>query len=88
MNIVFVNYHDFTSNSAIHISRLADELVAAGDSCAVIVPRNAETVSLIGTPTFQALDARTATQPRGCVFPTELRRRSSTPGRRARTCAS
>ena len=68
MNIVFVNYHDFTSNSAIHISRLADELAAAGDSCAVVVPGHAETVSLVGAPTFQALDVRTALD-EGLHFP-------------------
>ena len=30
VNVVFVNYHDFTSNSAVHIGGLADELSAAG----------------------------------------------------------
>ena len=56
MNVAFVNYHDFTSNSAVHIARLADELTAAGDECAVLVPGNPETITLLGKHRFQALD--------------------------------
>ena len=44
MNVVFVNYHDFTSNSAIHIFNLANELVGLGVDCAVGVPGNPATV--------------------------------------------
>ena len=60
MNIVFVNYDDFTSNSAVHIFNLANELVDRGAGCAVVVPGDPATVGLIGEPRFQALDFRDA----------------------------
>ncbi len=60
MNVAFVNYHDFSSNSAIHISRLADELVRAGDGCIVVVPGNTATIDLVGGHSFQALDFHAA----------------------------
>jgi glycosyltransferase involved in cell wall biosynthesis len=60
MNVAFVNYHDFTSNSAVHIARLADQLVAAGDDSAVLVPGSPETVRLLGEHRFRALDFRQA----------------------------
>jgi glycosyltransferase involved in cell wall biosynthesis/2-polyprenyl-3-methyl-5-hydroxy-6-metoxy-1,4-benzoquinol methylase len=49
---VFVNYHDFTSNSAIHILNLANHLVDLGHECVVCVPEDAETVRLQGTASF------------------------------------
>src|SRR5258705_7484032 len=55
MNIVFVNYHNFKSNSAIHIFNLANELHDLGHDCAVLVPDAPETVSAIGIPRFAAL---------------------------------
>ena len=61
MNVVFVNYQDFTSNSAVHIFNLANELVGLGAGCAVGVPGDPATIELLGTPQFQALgfnDAR------------------------------
>jgi glycosyltransferase involved in cell wall biosynthesis len=60
VNVVFVNYYDFTSNSAIHIFNLANELAAMGAGCAVAVPDRASTVERIGVPAFQALDFRAA----------------------------
>ena len=60
MNVVFVNYHDFTSNSAVHIFNLANELVDLGVGCAVAVPGNPATIELIGAPRFQALGFRDA----------------------------
>ncbi len=60
MNVAFVNYHDFTSNSAVHIARLADELTAAGDDCAVLVPGSPETIAILGEHRFQALDFQRA----------------------------
>ena len=60
MNIVFVNYYDFTSNSAIHIFNLANEFAAMGAGCAVAVPDKASTVERIGLPAFQPLDFRAA----------------------------
>jgi glycosyltransferase involved in cell wall biosynthesis len=60
MNVVFVNYHDFTSNSAIHISNLANELESSGASCAVVVPGDPETVDLLGEHRYLALDYHAA----------------------------
>lgn len=56
MNVVFVNYHDFTSNSAIHIFHLANSLVDLGVQCAVCIPGAASTVSAVGEPAFQVVD--------------------------------
>jgi glycosyltransferase involved in cell wall biosynthesis len=44
MNILFIHYHHFRSNSAIHIVNLARELRARDHDCAVCVPFGAETV--------------------------------------------
>lgn len=55
MNVLFVNYQDFTSNSAIHIFNLANELTGLGVYCAVGVPGDPATIGLLGTPRFQAL---------------------------------
>src|SRR5262249_22756753 len=60
VNVAFVNYHDFTSNSAIHITRLAGELVGSGDGCAVVVPGNTDTIDLFGEQPFGVLDYRSA----------------------------
>jgi glycosyltransferase involved in cell wall biosynthesis len=60
VNVVFVNYFDFTSNSAVHIFNLANELAAQGAGCAVAVPSDPGTVELIGEHRFQALDFRAA----------------------------
>jgi glycosyltransferase involved in cell wall biosynthesis len=56
MNVLFANYHDFTSNSAIHIFNLAEQLSRLGDTCSVAVPSDPESVSCIGSPTFAAID--------------------------------
>ena len=55
MNVLFVNYHDFTSNSVVHIFNLANELTGLGVDCAVGVPGDPATIGLLGTPRFQAL---------------------------------
>ena len=60
MNVLFVNYYDFTSNSAIHLFNLANELERAGVACAVAVTEDPDGVELLGAPRFQALDLRTA----------------------------
>jgi len=60
VNVLFVNYYDFTSNSAIHLFNLANELDRAGADCAVAVTQDPAAVELIGTPRFQALDFREA----------------------------
>jgi glycosyltransferase involved in cell wall biosynthesis len=68
VNVAFVNYHDFTSNSAVHIARLADELAAAGDECTVLVPRGPETIAILGEHRFQVLDFQRARE-HGLAFP-------------------
>ena len=55
MNILFVNYRDFTSQSAIHLFYLANHLMELGVDCAVCVPDNPQSVRFIGTPRFQTL---------------------------------
>jgi len=58
MNVVFVNYHSFTSNSAVHIFNLANHLVELGTDCAVCVLDEKETVRSIGKPRFLNLNFR------------------------------
>lgn len=53
MNILFVNYGDFTTNSLNHIAGFAKELAAAGHACAVAVPRGKETVAVVPDPRFE-----------------------------------
>ena len=49
MNVLFVLYHDFTSNSAFQVHCLANELVKLGYVCSVAVPGNKESVARIGS---------------------------------------
>ncbi len=43
-NILFVLYGDFTSNSAYHVTALANQLIERGYDCVVAVPEHAETI--------------------------------------------
>ncbi len=52
MNILFVNYGDFTTNSLNHIGGFANTLSAAGHACIVAVPRGKDTVAHIANPLF------------------------------------
>ena len=52
MNILFVNYGDFTTNSLNHIAGFANALCAAGHACVVAVPSAKETISAIRDPLF------------------------------------
>ncbi|MBV9770595.1 MAG: glycosyltransferase [Bryobacterales bacterium] len=52
LNVLFVLYHDFTANSAVHVFHLANHLTKLGPSCAVAVPNNPESVSVLGSPDF------------------------------------
>ncbi|MEC0264316.1 glycosyltransferase family 4 protein [Paenibacillus anseongense] len=56
MNILFVNYHDFSSNSAIHIFNFANNLVNMNVDCVVCVPNNKESIHLIGKANFEVFD--------------------------------
>lgn len=63
MNILFVLYHDFQANSAIHVHSFANELVRFGHCVGVAVPKNKETSSNLGegfysTATFSEIDGR------------------------------
>jgi glycosyltransferase involved in cell wall biosynthesis len=58
VNILFVNYHDFSSNSAIHIYHYANHLVEKGLDCGVCVPRNKESIEVIGTAKFAIYNFR------------------------------
>ncbi|HEX2851868.1 MAG TPA: glycosyltransferase [Opitutaceae bacterium] len=70
MNILFVNYGDFTTNSLNHISGFANTLTTRGHACIVAVPAGRETISAIPHPlflgvTFDALLAKPAAFPDG-----------------------
>jgi glycosyltransferase involved in cell wall biosynthesis len=54
LNILFVNYGDFTTNSLNHIGGFANTLCAAGHACVVVVPQQKETLAHILNPLFIA----------------------------------
>lgn len=54
MNILFVNYGDFTTNSLNHIGGFANWLVSRGHSCVVAVPDGRDTLGAVHQPRFRA----------------------------------
>ncbi|MFM9953529.1 MAG: hypothetical protein ACKVVO_05700, partial [Opitutaceae bacterium] len=54
MNILFVNYGDFTTNSLNHIAGFANTLCAAGHVCIVAVSQDKATVAHLPAPLFIA----------------------------------
>jgi glycosyltransferase involved in cell wall biosynthesis len=66
LNILFVLYGSFASNSALHVAALANELAAAGHACAVAVPHDATTLSHLQQPRFRGLSHADAE--RGVTF--------------------
>lgn len=54
MNILFVNYGDFTTNSLNHIAAFASALDAQGHDCAVAIAGDKGTLSAISAPKFRA----------------------------------
>jgi glycosyltransferase involved in cell wall biosynthesis/SAM-dependent methyltransferase len=48
LNILFVLYYDFSSNSAVHVHHFANNLVKLGLDCIVAVPDNKTSVSGLG----------------------------------------
>ncbi|NJR69803.1 MAG: methyltransferase domain-containing protein [Synechococcales cyanobacterium CRU_2_2] len=56
MNILFVLYHDFSSNSAVHVHHFANGLIELGMDCVVAVPRHLETISILSSPRYQILE--------------------------------
>ena len=68
MNILFVNYGDYTTNSLNHIGGFANSLSAAGHACVVAVPTRKDTLSAIADPLFiPALYSEVLAQP--SLFP-------------------
>lgn len=51
-NVLFILYHDFTANSAVHVYHWANELSDRGISCMVAVPDNPETIDVLGKARF------------------------------------
>ncbi len=54
MNILFINYGDFTTNSLNHIGGFANTLCASGHACVVAVPDRKETLQHLADPLFIA----------------------------------
>ena len=54
MNILFVNYGDFTTNSLNHIGGFANWLCGQGHACIVTVPDKPETLAVVPSPRFAA----------------------------------
>jgi glycosyltransferase involved in cell wall biosynthesis len=52
VNILFVNYGDFATNSLNHIGAFANSLSRDGHSCIVAVPRNRESIKILDNPLF------------------------------------
>lgn len=52
VNILFVNYGDFTTNSLNHIGGFANELCTLGNACIVAVPKGKSTLRVIPGPLF------------------------------------
>jgi len=52
LNLLFVNYGDFTTNSLNHIGGFANTLSAAGHACAVAVPDGLETLRHVADSLF------------------------------------
>ena len=65
-NVLFALYHDFTSNSAVHVFHLANRLSAMGLSCKVAVPENPDTLSVLGRAEFGVLEF--GELPNGVIF--------------------
>jgi glycosyltransferase involved in cell wall biosynthesis len=55
VNILFVNYGDFTTNSLNHIGGFARVLAEEGHACAVAVPSGKDTLSAVTNPSFTAV---------------------------------
>ena len=67
LNVLFVLYHDFTSNSAVHVFHWANELCARGVACIVAVPDNPDTLRALGPAEFGVL--KFDDLPDGAIFP-------------------
>lgn len=54
-NILFVLYHDFTANSAVHVHNFANRLVDSGHSVAVAIPERDDSGSALGEQNYRVL---------------------------------
>jgi glycosyltransferase involved in cell wall biosynthesis len=54
-NILFVLYHDFSANSAVHVHNFANQLAASGHGVAVAIPDGDETGSALGEQRYTVL---------------------------------
>lgn len=55
MNVLFVNYGNYTTNSLNHIGGFAGILTRQGHACAVAVPGDKDTIKVIADPQFIAV---------------------------------
>ena len=71
-NILFVLYHDFSANSAVHVHNFANQLAAVGHSTAVAIPEDADRGAGLGEQnyTVHRFDQVDSEWPR--VFPNGL----------------
>jgi glycosyltransferase involved in cell wall biosynthesis len=54
-NILFVLYHDFSANSAVHVHNFANQLAAMGHATAVAIPKDKDTGSGLGPQDYPVL---------------------------------
>ena len=54
-NILFVLYHDFSANSAVHVHNFANQLAALGHSTAVAIPEDKDMGSSLGPQDYSVL---------------------------------
>lgn len=62
LNILFILHGSFSSNSALHVAALANELTKHAHDCAVAVPHDLETISHHERPAFRGLTFAEAEQ--------------------------
>lgn len=56
LNVLFVLYHDFRSNSAVHVHHFANNLANLGCDCVVSVPKRKNTISEIGNNLYKVTE--------------------------------
>jgi GT2 family glycosyltransferase/glycosyltransferase involved in cell wall biosynthesis len=69
VNLLFVNYGDFTTNSLNHIAGFASALTARGHACAVAVSHGKDTLRVIPNPNFRAVTYEEALADPAGLFP-------------------
>ena len=87
-NILFVLYHDFSANSAVHVHNFANQLAGSGHSVAVAIPNGDDTGSALGEQHYSVLAYHEVDGNWTRVFSNGLPPMSFTHGRHARTCGS